>query len=415
MIQYQHRRWALACVIICLAAQPAAAVNLFVDYTYDTSQFFGAGNPQGGAAGLQAKAALENAAAYFSSILTDTFSTIQTPGPYPSSVPGSDGLVTWTWSGYFNHPATGLEVAITDATVPADRYIIYAGARGLTGATAGIGGPGGYEWSSDITGNNSFTQSDINTINATTAAFEADVERREEASGFARWGGVVTFDTSSRVWHYNHTTSPTAGTTDFYSVAIHELGHSLGFGESSSPTTAWGAQLSGVSFNGANAKALNGGNPVPLAADFSHWAFNTSSVIYGTSTSQETAMDPDILDGTRKRLTALDAAALDDIGWDVTPILPPLYGDYNNNGKVDAADYVVWRKRLGQSVTIPNDSTPGTVQQVDYTVWRTNFGTMLGSGSGLLDFGGNVPEPSATAIVILSGVCLSLLRRVRSA
>jgi hypothetical protein len=128
-------------------------------------------------------------------------------------------------------------------------------------------------------------------------------------------------------------------------------------------------------------------------------------------------MDPDILDGTRKRLTALDAAALDDIGWDLATIPPQLYGDYNNNGKVDAADYVVWRKRLGQSVTIPNDSTPGSVQQVDYTVWRNSFGATFGggSGSGLLDFGGKVPEPAAAAIFILSGACLSLSRRRRSA
>jgi hypothetical protein len=417
MIHDQYRRLALACVMILLAARPAAAINLYVDYTYDTGQFFGAGNPQGGTAGLQAKAALENAAAYFSNILTDTFSAIQTPDPYPSSYPGSDGVVTWTWTQIFNNPTTGLEVTVTDATMPADRYIIYAGARGLLDSTAGVGGPGGYEWSSDITGTNSFTQSDINTMNATTAAFEADVERREEASGFARWGGVVTFDTSDRLWHFNHATSPAAGTTDFYSVAIHELAHSLGFGESSSPSTAWGAQLSGVNFNGTNAKALNGGVPVPLAADFSHWAYDKMSVVYGTSATQETAMDPDILDGTRKRLTALDAAALDDIGWDLATIPPQLYGDYNNNGKVDAADYVVWRKRLGQSVTIPNDSTPGSVQQVDYTVWRNSFGATFGggSGSGLLDFGGKVPEPSAAAIFILSGACLSLLRRRRSA
>ena len=31
-------------------------------------------------------------------------------------------------------------------------------------------------------------------------------------------------------------------------------------------------------------------------------------------------------------------------------------GDYNNDGIVDAADYVVWRKANGQNVTLPNDS-----------------------------------------------------------
>src|SRR6185312_4609006 len=49
-------------------------------------------------------------------------------------------------------------------------------------------------------------------------------------------------------------------------------------------------------------------------------------------------------------------------------------GDYNNNGVVDAGDYVVWRKLLNQNVTMPNDSTPGTVTPADYTTWRAHFG-----------------------------------------
>ena len=48
-------------------------------------------------------------------------------------------------------------------------------------------------------------------------------------------------------------------------------------------------------------------------------------------------------------------------------------GDYNNNGTVDAADYAVWRKSLGQNITLANDTTPGMVTQADYDVWRSNF------------------------------------------
>jgi hypothetical protein len=71
---------------------------------------------------------------------------------------------------------------------------------------------------------------------------------------------------------------------------------------------------------------------------------------------------------------------------------PPvvLAGDYNNNGTVDAADYVVWRKLLNQNVTVPNDTTPGTVTQADYTVWRANFGRSVTPGSGA-----NIPELTA--------------------
>ena len=49
-------------------------------------------------------------------------------------------------------------------------------------------------------------------------------------------------------------------------------------------------------------------------------------------------------------------------------------GDYNNNGVVDAADYVLWRN----GGTLQNDPTPG-VQPGDYAVWRANFGKTGGS------------------------------------
>ena len=45
--------------------------------------------------------------------------------------------------------------------------------------------------------------------------------------------------------------------------------------------------------------------------------------------------------------------------------------DFNDDGTVDAADYVVWRKNPG-----------GIDTQNDYAVWRTHFGQAAGSGSG---------------------------------
>ncbi len=59
-----------------------------IDYTYDTNNFFGSGNPQGAAAGMQAKAALEAAAELLlQHILNDTFSAITIPPPYHSTFP----------------------------------------------------------------------------------------------------------------------------------------------------------------------------------------------------------------------------------------------------------------------------------------------------------------------------------------
>jgi hypothetical protein len=84
----------------------------------------------------------------------------------------------------------------------------------------------------------------------------------------------------------------------------------------------------------------------------------------------------------------------------LNPLAPPsaaLPGDYNEDGSVDAADYVVWRKSDGS--------------QEDYNTWRTNFGRTAGSGGGALASAA-VPEPASIA---LCGVILGLLamRRAR--
>jgi hypothetical protein len=392
----------IACTTaLAVAAAPACAITIKIDYSYDTTNYFGSGNPQGATSGAQAKAALESAAGFFSSILDDTFSAISIPSPYPSSV--STGVVFWSWEQQFEHPATGSQVTITNPTVPADQFIVYAGARSLPGITTGIGAVGGYSWRSDVMGSNQFTQTDLNFITQTTMTFESAVERRQEPTGFGRWGGAISFDTNPGArWHYNHTTAPSGNVTDFYSVAIHELAHALGIGENdTSGLSSWELLVSGSSFLGTSARSQHGGSPVPLSADAAHWANGTMSVVYGGSTAQEAAMDPDVQNGTRKRFTELDAAALNDIGWDVIP-LAGTNGDYNNNGGVDAADYVAWRDRLSQLVTLPNDTTPGSVTGADYTVWRTNFGRA--QENGIATALTVVPEPASVVLTLIIGI-----------
>jgi YD repeat-containing protein len=68
-------------------------------------------------------------------------------------------------------------------------------------------------------------------------------------------------------------------------------------------------------------------------------------------------------------------------------------GDYNNNGIVDSADYVLWRK--GGPLQNEVDA-PGTVNQADYTAWKARFGSTATSG-----FASSIPEPSALALAML--------------
>lgn len=89
-------------------------------------------------------------------------------------------------------------------------------------------------------------------------------------------------------------------------------------------------------------------------------------------------------------------------------VISNLPGDYNNDGAVDAADYAVWRNNLGQSVTLPNDSSPGTVTQADYNEWRAHFGQTAGSGAAV-SVNAAVPEPATPVLVILVAVVGSSL------
>jgi hypothetical protein len=96
-----------------------------------------------------------------------------------------------------------------------------------------------------------------------------------------------------------------------------------------------------------------------------------------------------------------------------TIVVPSLAGDYNANGFVDAADYVVWRNNLDQTISIPNDQTPGTVTQADYDVWRANFGKMA-DGGGPLGSGAAIPEPATWLMAIMALVMAALRAPKRS-
>ena len=93
-----------------------------------------------------------------------------------------------------------------------------------------------------------------------------------------------------------------------------------------------------------------------------------------------------------------------------------LPGDFNQNGVVDAADYLVWRKNVATSTALPNDLIGGTIGTAQYSQWRANFGTTspgAGSGSGF-SVNAPVPEPS-TLILLIFAVAGWHLRRGRAA
>jgi hypothetical protein len=74
---------------------------------------------------------------------------------------------------------------------------------------------------------------------------------------------------------------------------------------------------------------------------------------------------------------------------------PPLLGDYNTDGKVDAADYVAWRK------------TDGSIG--GYSTWRANFGR-TSAAAGEINAAA-VPEPAATLTLFLGWSAIFWIRR----
>jgi uncharacterized protein YkwD len=69
-------------------------------------------------------------------------------------------------------------------------------------------------------------------------------------------------------------------------------------------------------------------------------------------------------------------------------------GDYNDDGIVDTADYVTWRKNVGTTNVLPNDPVGGMIGSQQYANWRANFGETSGSGAAQAA----VPEPASFAL-----------------
>jgi hypothetical protein len=89
----------------------------------------------------------------------------------------------------------------------------------------------------------------------------------------------------------------------------------------------------------------------------------------------------------------------------------PPTGDYNGNGIVDAADYVVWRNTLAAPASPAGSGADGNqsgaVDPGDYTYWRNRFGNVGSTASAV-----SIPE---TSCCVLAGfvVALAYLTRRR--
>ena len=256
-------RTASALRLDALEDRLAPALTFLFDYSLDSSGFF---------ADPAARAALERAAADLGSRI------VSTPAAIAPSVGDS-------WQAVFHHPTTGADVRLTNPTVPQGAVVVYAGGAALGPGEAGEGGPGGF------------------TVSGSPGFLRAVTDR--PGAGGSVWGGSLSFDTDTNWYLGADPAGRPAEQIDLYSVAVHELGHLLGFGTASDFT----ALARGGVFTGPTATAVYGSAP-PLTADGSHWAQGTRS------DGQPVSLQP-VLEWGRVGFSDLDYAALQDIGWEV--------------------------------------------------------------------------------------------------
>ena len=336
------------CLFLTLCTTPCLQGDIIIDYTHDTAGFF-SGN-------ATAKSALEAAANDISKVLR-LGGSLGSISEAQNDLTGTNGSTTATASyslGYSN-PETGASETWDPFSLGQDEIRIFVGMRNLSGSTLGQGGPGSFSvgfsgsgFASEWVGAVADMEAQSNAVlgrghGPTISTIEGGLTLGGTPATYSISKGVThgnlwfdsdtdndgDFDTNAELeasWHFNHNTSVAAGKNDFYSVALHEILHSIGYGTSESfDDLIDGDELDGDDDDwlGANAIAENGGTGVDLIDDgHGHLASGTMSTSIVDGLAQEAVMTPSITTGTRKHLTHLDIAILKDIGFTNAAAVP---------------------------------------------------------------------------------------------
>jgi T5SS/PEP-CTERM-associated repeat protein len=82
-------------------------------------------------------------------------------------------------------------------------------------------------------------------------------------------------------------------------------------------------------------------------------------------------------------------------------------GDFNLDGRVDTADYTVWRNKFGTNFITADASGNGSVDQADYNIWKANYGAVAANGGGAVSSIAAVPEPAS--LVVAAGMAIAMV------
>ncbi len=234
--------------------------NIEFDYRFDTMGFF---TPQ-------ARAGLEVAASIWENLIKDEFPDFRAGQPFQITNPETGDLVTVT------------------LTNDIDDLLIFVGSRDLSGMNAlARGGPDGYN-----------ADGDINRMR-----FADNFRDQGATTDFEPFTGKIYFDREVD-WGFR-LDEPEAGKSDFISTALHEIGHVLGIG----PSSTYEKLIENGVFVGPNAKAVTNGVGIALEPVYNHIAEGLDG-------------GPAVMDtfnrlGVRTLPTDLDKAILADIGYEI--------------------------------------------------------------------------------------------------
>jgi hypothetical protein len=169
----------------------------------------------------------------------------------------------------------------------------------------------------------------------------------------------------------------------------------------SAPASLTSFSIVSVIMNGSTMEAFQNGVSLGTVSGLSGTPGYQRTRIGGSSgNANPFTGDMTVVLGYNVALNGTDRQAIED--YLLTNLVPStsVTGDYNADGKVDAADYVIWRKT---PENFNNDQ--------GYIDWRANFGAGAGSGASAA-----VPEPSCMCFGLVLGVVAALCsasRRVR--
>lgn len=292
-------------IIIALlysASPQLSALNIQLDYSYDSLGFFSGTN-------MFRRDIMEAAANVFEDRITDQLTGISD---------FNDGFNNFDFMPTLERPDTGATVN-GPSTINPDTVIVYVGGTNLLAPTTlGEAGPNGFSISVSGAGPAAWDPWIDNVFSRGQGDGTREATDGATAIDTSLWGGTISFNNSAN-WYFDTdpSTDEAFSGNDFYSVALHEMAHVLGFGTADAFFNL--VDFNSATFTGANTVASHGG-PVSINGTF-HFANGTLSTVNGNS--QEAALDPDLTQGTRKRLTELDWAVLEDIGWELADAPAP--------------------------------------------------------------------------------------------